>query len=619
MRNTLSTLALFAALSAQAQLPVHTDAPLYRHMLEVNAQWERMSPAPSAASDPVHFASDAARIATHLHLVAEQLRTRTPEGLSAAAMAHRSALLNDLVAYADRGLFPQNHVLPYRNPVFIDPYGTACAVGQLMIESGHRDLAEAIDREHELGYVAELLRSPTLGGAMAAWAIEHGFTTDELAWIQPGYLPSVSWSAMGGGTNGPVSVMLNLSDGAVLVAGTFTEAGALPVQNVAVYHGGAFQALGTGVPGTILCGTMHGDDIYLGGWGLGGSHDLAHWDGTQWSYSTVFSGKLPQIFALHVLNGTLYAAGEVQGFAGADEHVMQHTGSDWTVLAGNFNAPVRALGTHAGTLVAGGEFTAVSDDGTDVPAMHVAQWGAGGWAQLGDGLNGAVLALEQHAGSLYAGGAMYANASPVFGLARIAASASAWEPLMPNLGDYIPITPGTTQLRALLSDGGNLYVGGDFSTLMVMTMGNHLMRFLGAPDSFEPIAYFNGPVNALASNPFLIDAYGISAGGEFTLSGMDTVPYVAEAVLGMGVGDALRRPGMALYPNPASHRLDLRLDQPLAGPAVLELLDSQGRLVRTWPLTQATATVDVSTLAAGVYTLRVTGAAVQLAQPFIKR
>src|SRR5690606_13589481 len=168
-----------------------------------NAQWERISPATAALSVPVHFQSEADRIATHLHLVAEQLRTRAPEGLSSVAMAHRSALLNDLVTYADRGLFPQNHVLPYRNPVFIDPHGTACAVGQLMIESGHGDLAETIDREQELGYVEELLRSPTLGGPIATWAGEHGFTGDELAWIQPGYYPSTAWAAMGGGTNGP--------------------------------------------------------------------------------------------------------------------------------------------------------------------------------------------------------------------------------------------------------------------------------------------------------------------------------------------------------------------------------------------------------------------------------
>lgn len=619
MRNTFTTLALFAALAAQAQLSPRTEAPLHHHMLEVNAQWAHRSPATAAPAAPVHFAGEAARIATHLRLVEAQLRAHAPEGLSPAAMANRSALLDHLAAYADRGLFPQNHVLPYRNPVFIDPHGTACAVGQLMIQSGHRALAERIDREQELGYVHELLRSPDLGGPIAAWAGEHGFTGDELAWIQPGYSPSTAWTAMGGGTNGPVSVMLNLSGGGVLLAGAFTEAGGVPMQQVALYQGAGFQALGTGVQGTILCAAELGDEIYLGGWGLGGIHDLAHWDGTQWNYGTVFSGKLPQIFALHVLDGTLYAAGETQGFAGADEYVMQQTATGWTPLAGNFNAPVRALGTHAGTLVAGGEFTAVSADGTDAPALHVAQWGAAGWTQLGDGLNGAVLALEQHAGSLYAGGAMYGDASPVYGLARIAAGASAWEPLMPNLGDYIPITPGTTQVRALLSDGGNLYVGGDFTTMMVMTLGNHLMRFLGAPDSFEPIANFNGAVNALAANPYLIDAYGICAGGEFTLSTLDSVPYAAEAVLGTSVRDAVQRPGMALFPNPASHRLDLRLDHPLAGPATLELLDSQGRLVRTWPLAQATATLDVSMLAAGVYTLRVSAPDLQLAQPFIKR
>src|SRR5690606_38589648 len=161
----------------------------------------------------------------------------------------------------------------YRNPVYTGPHGTVCTGGELMIESGHGDLAETIDREQELGYVEELLRSPTLGGPIAAWAGEHGFTGDELAWIQPGYYPSTAWAAMGGGTNGPVSVMLNLSGGGVLVAGTFTEAGDVPVQNVAVWTGSEFMALGSGVSGTITCGSVMGEDIYLGGSNIGGSSD----------------------------------------------------------------------------------------------------------------------------------------------------------------------------------------------------------------------------------------------------------------------------------------------------------------------------------------------------------
>lgn len=611
--SVLLSLSFCASLTAQAQLSPRTDAPLFRHMQQVNAQWQTMLPALAQDDAIVHFSTEAERIAKHLHLVAAHLRSTSPEGISAEAASKRAALLNDLDNYADRGLFPQNHVLPYRNPVFIDPHGTACAVGQLMIESGHRDLAESVSKEMNLAYVHEIKRAD-----VAHWASQEGFTEDELAWIQPGYPPTLQWSALGGGTNGPVKVMLNRPDGSVLVAGEFTEAGGVAVQNVALYQSGGFVALGEGVAGTITCGAVSGTDIYLGGYNLNGINDLAHWDGSQWEYSTVFDGKMPIIFALHVLNGTLYAAGETQGFAGADEYVKRNAGTGWQALPGNFTAPVRCLGSHDGQLVAGGEFDGITIGDPVLQAQHVATLGPFGWTQLGGGLDGPVLSLLDDQGTLYAGGRMFANIAPLFGLARIGEGSDTWEQLMPNLVNYVTGGPGPAEVRALLSDGDHVYIGGDFGMEQFTLMGQHLARFLGTPDNFEPLAYFNGPVDALASDPFISDAFGLYAGGEFTQNVGDTVPYLAETILISGIHETSGSTGLELFPNPASERLTVIVDQAFTGDAKLDIVDANGRTVLTRTLKDRTTNLDIKSLGTGAYTVRVIAEGHKRSLPFVK-
>ena len=135
IRQLLTPAAIAFTLITSAQLSPRTDAPLYRHMLEVNKQWSVMDPSLANDDRIVHFNNEGERIAKHLHLVRERLMAHHIADLPAAINEKRTTLLTRLDAYADRQRFPINEVLPYRNPVFIDPHGTACAVGQLMIES----------------------------------------------------------------------------------------------------------------------------------------------------------------------------------------------------------------------------------------------------------------------------------------------------------------------------------------------------------------------------------------------------------------------------------------------------------------------------------------------------
>jgi len=144
-----------------------------------DASWiARTGHAPTPAED----ARETLRIRTHLGYVLDLLQRADVSHLDSDVLRRRRALLAELVRYRAAGAFPRNEAHPGRRPRFIDDEGRLCAVGHLLVASGHRALAERIDREHEYEFVADI---PV--PALRRWADEHGFTTRELATIQPSY------------------------------------------------------------------------------------------------------------------------------------------------------------------------------------------------------------------------------------------------------------------------------------------------------------------------------------------------------------------------------------------------------------------------------------------------
>lgn len=130
------------------------------------------------------FSSDRELIQFHLQQVENTLRARYTGDLSEGQKKNRLRMLDVLHDYWVKGSFPKNTAHPVRTPYFIDMYRTACAVGHLIISSGRPTFARKISQENNNGYMSELVvKYPEI----IAWANEYGFTTDELAWIQPCY------------------------------------------------------------------------------------------------------------------------------------------------------------------------------------------------------------------------------------------------------------------------------------------------------------------------------------------------------------------------------------------------------------------------------------------------
>ncbi len=616
MRRTIPSLLLSvsATLAAQAGLEPQVDAPLYRHMLEVNAQWRTMDPALGGDARAVHFSNEAERIARHLHLVAAYLRVHVSAGTGGDALERRNGLLLALDAYADRGVFPRNYVLPCRNPVFIDPHGTACAVGQMMIESGHHGLAERIDREQELGHVAELLRSPTLAAPISAWALEHGFTAAELAWIQPAYGPEPGWTELGNGTNGLVTTLLPLTNGGLLVAGTFNQAGGQDCRHVALWNGSSFQQMGNGLNGRAECAVEYTGMVIVGGSFQGGLRDIAYWDGSNWTYGNAFPGMFPVVHALHLHGGRLYAAGSSSGFAGVDHEVRKLSGHNWVTVGEKLNGSVHAMATYWGALTIGGDFTGRATFGTtDSSAMHVAQLVNGGWQQLTNGLDAPVYDLELLNGELYAGGDAYNDqGDPVFGFARQPLYGTAWEPLVDPNAPLLP-APGYTRIHALHTvDNAAMYIGGRFGINHGAAQGKNFAVFHPNPGILLPSARVNTDVADIATQ-----------GGEVVFGGAFTTQTVA-GILFPAFTSPLRHiaiwsPGgdwsvrsapastleIGLLPNPATEDLTITYTPETTGNLLLR--DALGRTVYAGSFgSDARRMLDVSNLAPGLYSVVIT-------------
>lgn len=155
---------------------------LLEQLRSVNMNWYKYQ-----ADNPVFSGLDLPLnekelISTHLSLVTQILNQSGKENYNTSQFEKRQQLLTVLSDYARRGIFPVNTYEAQRIPVFIDSYGTYCAVGFLLKESGEKGLALDLQKQYNLSLLKEMADDRIL-----PWADEWGFSFAELAFIQPTY------------------------------------------------------------------------------------------------------------------------------------------------------------------------------------------------------------------------------------------------------------------------------------------------------------------------------------------------------------------------------------------------------------------------------------------------
>jgi hypothetical protein len=163
---------------------VPTSCPtVYEQLCELNKYWRHHEVAAPILRKRICFDEHTDLIQLHLRLVEEFLREQPMNELTAEQRTKRQEGLDILRTYWQAGKFPINNHHPGQIvPYFIDDFGTACAVGHIVRETGYEAFAEKVQQENNYAYIEDM-DYPEL----TVWAEAYGFDEMELRWIQPGY------------------------------------------------------------------------------------------------------------------------------------------------------------------------------------------------------------------------------------------------------------------------------------------------------------------------------------------------------------------------------------------------------------------------------------------------
>lgn len=334
------------------------------------------------------------------------------------------------------------------------------------------------------------------------------------------------------GVNGPVYAIA-VSGNNVYVGGAFSIAGGVVANNIAVWNGRSWSALGSGVDGQVNAIFVNGAEVYVGGQfinaGGASAPGIATWNGSSWS--GLGGGMNGSVYALAVTgDGRLFAAGSFTMAGGVSaSRIAQWNGTGWSALGDGVNDTALALVASGTDLYAGGAFTTAGGS----TASHVAKWSGAVWSALGNGCNGNVLALAATGTDVYAGGA-FTSAGSVNAMNIAKWNGGNWDALGSGVGDT------NSSVSAILAVGTNLHVGGRFSSVGGLSSTNTAIwnGSIWLP-SGSGMGNESSSVQAIAAG--LAEGY---VGGTFTTASEAPANHIARftpggwTVLGEGLGGA---------------------------------------------------------------------------------
>lgn len=201
------------------------------------------------------------------------------------------------------------------------------------------------------------------------------------------------------GDGGAIDANSQGGDGGVILSAQWDPAFGYP---------GVTQA--DGAPGIVYAIAIDGDDVYIGGDFTNAPgivvNNVLRWNQNTGQWSALGAGVNGIIRAIAASNGNVYVGGEFSQAGGvAASRVAMWNGASWAAMGGGMDDVVRALVVDsAGTVYAGGDF--LNADGGQ--ADHIASWDGSAWSMLGlgsnNGTDGPVKALLVDGTDLYVGG-----------------------------------------------------------------------------------------------------------------------------------------------------------------------------------------------------------------------
>lgn len=576
-------------------------ASVYKKMLEINRYW--LYHQEDCPNDVISYENDLEAIEIHLTLVCKSLKANTPNGLSESQRKKRSNLISELEQYAELKKFPTNLYHSTRTPYFVDDFGVHCAVGFLISASGHGELVQAIRENENYSYIEDI-KTP----GIMAWAMNHGFSLDELKWIQPGYMPATEIQTVGQGANGTVKKMLTDNSGALIIAGDFDTLDVFSCLKIGKFHNEQFSCLGAGLNGII-------NDISISSLGIvaygqflynNQNYSIAIFKDDVWSYLNIPSREGAMAISGFTNNWSSFIRVAIN--FSQDDNLQEVwvrsslSGPWWRELS--MNGPIYTMGASGLYQVYAGHFdqVVVYDNLGEVASMHDTKNAiikvSDSWTAITDSsMPDTVFCSATFSNQIYFGGFASSdeNSSGVM-LSRFLNNEI--QPVILSTNFSLP--QNGNSIRAILheSSSGSFLLAGDFFGWQSGLVGKNFLRYF-------PSSHVMQNLGLLDKNAYSVASMGgqIYVGGDFQTNRENApVNRLGRITFQLDVEENLMSDDIVVFPNPCTNILQIAK---ISGEYNCQVVNLNGQV-----LIESTTPIDnklnLSNLENGIYLLKIT-------------